>query len=42
MNLVKKKNTLPETNIGPEHKTSQKESSVSTTNCQGLHWFQGG
>ena len=34
--------TLPETNIAPENRPSQKESNLPTTIFQGLCWFQEG
>ena len=35
-------NTLPETNIAPENRSSQKETSLPTIHSQVLCWFQGG
>ncbi len=34
--------TLPETNIAPEKRPSQKETSIPTIHFQVLCWFQGG
>ena len=33
--------TLPKTDIAPENRPSQKESSLATPIFQGLCWFQG-